>query len=164
MPTPRKETAISADNAFVQAVHGDRPPEAPPGRAPDVRPPEPTAEPELVVEREFADRVLYSIASDGDSETAAAPVDMDNLFSTIKLPTNRTGTLRAPYKHVRRPERETVKVSFSLRTQTLALIREVMHGLPVYLHKNEVIDKILEEGLNELLERQRRMKTGRRGK
>jgi hypothetical protein len=83
--------------------------------------------------------------------------DMDELFSTMIIPSNRTGTLKGGgYTHVRNPKKRTVKLSFSVQWETMELLRRAQFYMPPHISRNLIVDKVLAEGLGELVERARR--------
>jgi hypothetical protein len=149
---------IAVTNAFTRATTG-RMPETPPnangGAAAKAEPKVETVEVEEHEVEETEEEVEEESFED-PREAAGVQDDLDDLFDTIIEPSNRTGTLKAGgYQRVRDKVR-TVKLSFTVRWETMELLRTAQYNLPPHITRNQVVDKILREGLHEFLLRQKK--------
>ncbi len=131
------------ERSRVAAAHA--PPEEPPGAREEPGTTEMLAPPQSVLSPDEAEEAL------------------DSLFKPVaEQPKNRTGTLRAPQRRLR-DNKDTIKLSFVLTKDVNELLRRVMLGFPAHLHRNEVVNKVLEAGLRDIEIRQQRRALGRTG-
>lgn len=169
MPTPEKKDRSGAEvdlstNTFAQMALGGLPERPPPRPAPAPKPvddPPPAAEAGEgeAHEGEIVDDDTPGTDDGGEfsePESNEPDDDLEDLFDTIVQPSNRTGTLKGGgYQHVRNSKKRTVKLSFSIKWETMELLRRAQFHLPPHITRNVIVDKILEEGLGELIERAR---------